>query len=100
MRCTLPITQIELANITALTPVHVNRVLMQLKREKLAFFKNGVLQVPDLTALSSQAALDPQYLFPQSACMSHTASAIPQHTSRQDFTAAQSQPSFGVTREL
>jgi CRP-like cAMP-binding protein len=64
LRFTLPITQIDLADITALTPVHVNRILMQLKRENLAVFKGGVLHVPDLAALCSLAAFDGQYLAP------------------------------------
>lgn len=60
--CTLPITQIELADITALTPVHVNRILTRLKREKLALFKGGVLRIPDLAALCSLAAFESEYL--------------------------------------
>jgi CRP-like cAMP-binding protein len=64
LRLTLPITQIELADITAMTPVHVNRILMQLKRERLAIFKHGVLQIPDLAALCSLAAFEPEYLAP------------------------------------
>jgi len=47
----LPLTQVELADILALTPVHVNRCLAFLKSAGLANFHRGRLQVRDAVAL-------------------------------------------------
>jgi CRP-like cAMP-binding protein len=49
--CKLPLTQIELADLTAMTPVHVSRSLGQLRRMGLASFRNGWLEVPDVERL-------------------------------------------------
>jgi CRP-like cAMP-binding protein len=62
--CELPLTQIELADITAITPVHVNRVLMKLRHDGLARFKSGRLEIPNLPALRKLSGFDPTYLRP------------------------------------
>ncbi|MFL6606535.1 MAG: Crp/Fnr family transcriptional regulator [Steroidobacteraceae bacterium] len=62
--CNLPLTQAELATIVAITPVHVNRVLMQLKRENLVSLSRGYLRILDLPALQALAGFDPAYLAP------------------------------------
>jgi CRP-like cAMP-binding protein len=48
----LPLTQVELADFLALTPVHVNRCLAILRASGLAVFYRGRLQVPDPVRLS------------------------------------------------
>jgi len=48
----LPLTQVELADFLALTPVHVNRCLAFLKSAGLATFHRGRLQVRDPEALA------------------------------------------------
>jgi CRP-like cAMP-binding protein len=63
-RCSLPLTQMELADVTAVTSVHVNRILMQLKRENLAHFRNGFLEVPNFPVLRALTDFDPAYLEP------------------------------------
>jgi len=60
--CEFPFTQAELADTLALSPVHVNRVLMQLRRANLIRFENHVLHVLDATGLQSIAGFSPHYL--------------------------------------
>lgn len=48
----LPLTQVELADFLALTPVHVNRCLSILRTSGLATFYRGRLTVPDPTRLA------------------------------------------------
>jgi len=62
--CQLPLNQIELADVTALTPVHVNRVLATLRRDTGTSLHKGVLHVPDLGALEKLAGYDFRYLDP------------------------------------
>jgi CRP-like cAMP-binding protein len=59
----LPITQIDLADATALTPVHVNRTLRQLREAGLIDFRSGRVEIGDLTALERLAGFDPAYLY-------------------------------------
>lgn len=58
----LPLTQVELADFLALTPVHVNRCLSVLRAGGLATFYRGRLTVPDPRKLArfadSEEALD------------------------------------------
>lgn len=58
----LPLTQIELADSLALSPVHVNRTLMELRRARLLSFQAGLLTIHDLDELRSLAGFDPNYL--------------------------------------
>jgi CRP-like cAMP-binding protein len=64
LRCALPMTQIELADVAAVTPVHLNRILMELRRGALARFKRGLLEIPDLGLLRAFTDFDPRYLLP------------------------------------
>lgn len=59
----LPITQIDLADATALTPVHVNRTLRQLREAGLVDFRSGRVEIGDLGGLERLAGFDPAYLF-------------------------------------
>jgi len=58
----LPLTQEELADATALTPVHVNRTLQLLRKEGLIAFRGGQLTVLDVHGLERAAGFDPSYL--------------------------------------
>lgn len=58
----LPLTQDELADSTALTPVHVNRTLQRLRKEGLINLHRGQLTVLDMEGLRRAAGFDPTYL--------------------------------------
>lgn len=58
----LPLTQEVIADATGLTPVHVNRMLQQLRAEELIVLESNRLAVPDLAALANVAGFDANYL--------------------------------------
>jgi CRP-like cAMP-binding protein len=60
--CDLPITQSDLGDVLALSSVHVNRMLMELRRSGLATFHNRRLVIHDPAALRRVAGFDPDYL--------------------------------------
>jgi CRP-like cAMP-binding protein len=60
-RCELPMTQMELADATGISTVHVNRTLQELRR-KLITLKGGKLQVLDWLRLKEAGDFDPRYL--------------------------------------
>lgn len=60
--CPLPLTQGDLADLTGMTAVHVNRTLQQLRAEGLIEFTRGKLVVPDFQVLADLADFDPAYL--------------------------------------
>jgi CRP-like cAMP-binding protein len=62
-RFRLPITQTQFAECLGLTGVHVNRVLRELRENKLADFRNGVVRIHDPLRLASLAEFDPLYLY-------------------------------------
>ncbi len=57
-----PLTQEELAQATGMTPVHVNRMLQQLRAEGLIELKNKVLTVLEPKRLMEMGQYDPKYL--------------------------------------
>jgi CRP-like cAMP-binding protein len=57
-----PLTQDELAQATGMTPVHVNRMLQQLRSEGLIELKSKVLTVLEPKRLMEAAQYDPSYL--------------------------------------
>ncbi|OAN67153.1 Crp/Fnr family transcriptional regulator [Sphingomonas sp. TDK1] len=59
----LAISQAELAECLGLTPVHVNRVLRELRERHLVEFRNGRVSFEDLPALRRLAEFDPGYLY-------------------------------------
>jgi len=61
-RCELPLTQTELADTLALSAVHVNRTLMDMRRAHLVTFQAKQLIIHDRQALQSVAGFDPNYL--------------------------------------
>lgn len=60
--CPLPLTQVELADATAMTSVHVNRTLQELRARGLVELKRRRLTIPDLAALQAAALFTPNYL--------------------------------------
>jgi CRP-like cAMP-binding protein len=60
--CELPITQDKIADILGITPVHVNRVLRELREGNLADIKGRRLIVPNTAKLWSFCGFEPDYL--------------------------------------
>jgi CRP-like cAMP-binding protein len=58
----LPLTQAELADTLALSAVHVNRTLMELRRLKLITFQNRHAIIHDYSGLMTAAGFDSAYL--------------------------------------
>jgi len=58
----LALTQAELGDTLALSAVHVNRTLMELRRLKLVTFQNRRVIIHDYAGLQSAAGFDFQYL--------------------------------------
>jgi CRP-like cAMP-binding protein len=58
----LPITQADLADATGLTPVHVNRMLKQLREENMVTFRQGRVVIHDWDGLTRIAEFDGVYL--------------------------------------
>lgn len=61
-RFALPMSQEQIADATALTPVHVNRMLQHLEAEKLIERERRNFRIRDWAALCSVADFDPAYL--------------------------------------
>ena len=59
---TLPVTQIELADTTGMTAVHVNRSLQRLRKEGLIIAKDGNLTILDFKRLAEVAGFNDEYL--------------------------------------
>lgn len=57
------ITQLDLGEICGLTSVHVNRVLRQLREDRLCTFRSGLVEIQDLNRLIRQGQFDPAYLY-------------------------------------
>ena len=58
----LPLTQADLADVTGLTSVHVNRMLKKLRDDNLLTFRGGVVTIGDWDRLQRVAEFDPTYL--------------------------------------
>lgn len=61
-QCEFPVTQTEIADATGLTPVHVNRILQELRKNGVIELKDKRLLVPDLARLKSTALFNSNYL--------------------------------------
>lgn len=59
-----PLTQDDLADVLSLTPVHTNRKLQQLRRERLISLQSRQMTILDQHALRGAADFDPGYLDP------------------------------------
>lgn len=71
--CDLPLTQVEIADTLALTSVHVNRTLMELRRSQLVTFQSRQLVIHDYGALRRVAGFDPAYLHLESTATAEPA---------------------------
>ncbi len=60
--CTLPLTQVELAETLGLSSVHVNRTLQELRRRNLITLEGGTLTIQDLDELKELSLFNPDYL--------------------------------------
>jgi len=60
--CEMPITQTDLADLTGITPVHVNRTLQDLRARGLITLKGRVLDIPDFARLAHDVLFSPDYL--------------------------------------
>ena len=58
----LPLTQADLADVTGLTSVHVNRMLKKLRDDRLLIFRGGRVSIDDWERLQRLAEFDPTYL--------------------------------------
>ena len=58
-QCAMPLTQMEIADLTGLTPVHVNRTLQAMRAKGLVELQSKWLRIPDIPALRQVAALAP-----------------------------------------
>ena len=58
----LPLTQAEIGDTLALSAVHINRTLMELRRLKIVTFQNRQACIHDYAALRAAAGFDPHYL--------------------------------------
>ena len=61
-RIPFPVTQEDLADATGMTPVHLNRVLQQLRADQLIELHGKTLAIIDFKALSLAAEYEPNYL--------------------------------------
>lgn len=55
-QCALPLTQMDIADLTGLTPVHVNRTLQMMRSRGLIELQSKWLRIPDVRALREAAA--------------------------------------------
>ena len=61
-RLALPVTQVDLADATGLTSVHVNRTLQRLRKANLIEIGGGMLTLLDVDALRKVAGFNGNYL--------------------------------------
>ncbi len=62
-RFAMGLTQTDLAEICGLTNVHVNRVLRQLREEKLCVFRSSLVEILEPERLEARGQFDPAYLY-------------------------------------
>ena len=58
-QCAMPLTQIDIADLTGLTPVHVNRTLKLLRARGLIDLRSRWLRIADLPGLRTMALYGP-----------------------------------------
>lgn len=62
-RFALGLTQTDLAEICGLTNVHVNRVMRQLREERLCEFRSSLVEIFDPVRLAARGQFKPDYLY-------------------------------------
>lgn len=60
--CLMPVTQMDLADATGLSVVHLNRTLQELRAAELIVLRERTLTINDLDALKDAALFSPSYL--------------------------------------
>ena len=60
--CDFPLTQVDLADATGLTAVHVNRTLQELRKQGLIELQSRTLTIPDMNALQDAGLFNRNYL--------------------------------------
>jgi CRP-like cAMP-binding protein len=60
--CDFPVTQVDIAEATGLTSVHVNRTIQELRRRNLVILDRQRLMIPDMAALQTAGLFNPEYL--------------------------------------
>jgi hypothetical protein len=61
-RLSSPFTQSDLAAACAISPVHANRTVQELRRSNMVQWQNKVLAITDWSGLVRLADFDPSYL--------------------------------------
>jgi CRP-like cAMP-binding protein len=59
----LPITQSDLGEICGLSNVHVNRVMRNLREDRLCVFRSSVVEILDARRFAARGQFDPAYLY-------------------------------------
>ncbi|AHE55944.1 Crp/Fnr family transcriptional regulator [Sphingomonas sanxanigenens] len=62
-RFALGLTQADLGEICGLTPVHINRVMRQLREDGMCVFRSSLVEIMDPERLAARAQFDPDYLY-------------------------------------
>lgn len=62
-RFALGLTQNDLAEICGLTNVHINRVMRQLREERLCVFRSSLVEILEPEQLAIRGQFDPDYLY-------------------------------------
>lgn len=62
-RCPLPVTQMDLADALGLTPVHINRVLREMRSRALITLRHQTLVIEAWDDLLQASEFDPTYLY-------------------------------------
>lgn len=59
----MPLTQVEMADACGTTPVHLNRIVRQLRETGIVTLSRGRVTIHDRAALEKSARFDPAYLY-------------------------------------
>ncbi|MEC3911560.1 Crp/Fnr family transcriptional regulator [Sphingobium sp. CR2-8] len=59
----LPLTQTDLGEVCGMTPVHINRMLKELRERELLHVQRAKVTIDNLPALRQLCEFDPSYLF-------------------------------------
>ena len=60
--CEIPLTQTDIADALGMTPIHVNRMLQQMRGQGLIALKNHILTIVELETLQKVGGFDAGYL--------------------------------------
>jgi CRP-like cAMP-binding protein len=60
--CDFPLTQVDIADATGLTAVHVNRTLQELRKDGLIELQSKTLTIPDIQSLKNASLFNDNYL--------------------------------------